>query len=193
MIDISKFILERRIKKILKKSKREKEYRNLKEIQSVLLCFDTKDYSDASIFIGQLKKMGKKVRIYAYQDKRDRNNYSKIIHDIVTEENMSIWKRDALKKLVRSLKKGEPYDLAIDLTPDVNVLLQYLLVSANARLKVGFCKTKLHVYDMVISFATENELNEIITARDLSRQLIHYLSTISSNNRTKQNRSDETH
>ncbi|MDR0613719.1 MAG: hypothetical protein LBG45_09670 [Dysgonamonadaceae bacterium] len=184
MIDVNKFVLKRRIKKILKKSKREKEYLNLKEIKSVLLFFDTKDYSDASYFIKQLKKMGKQVKIYAYQDKRDRNNYSKTVHNVVTEENMNIWKSDSLKALVNSLGSGNPYDLAIDLTPDENVLLQYLLVSADARLKAGFCKTNLPVYDMVISFASEEELNEIITARALSRQLIHYLTTISSNTRT---------
>lgn len=185
MIDVNKFVLKRRIKKILKKSKREKEYRNLKEIKSVLLFFDTKDYSDASYFIKQLKKMGKQVKIYAYQDKRDRNNYSKTVHNVVTEENMNIWKSDSLKAVVNSLSSGgSPYDLAIDLTPEENVLLQYLLVSADSRLKVGFSKTNLPVYDMVISFASEEELNEIITARELSRQLIHYLTTISSNTRT---------
>jgi hypothetical protein len=180
MIDINKFVLERKIKKILKKSKREKEYRNFNEIKSILLFFDTKDYSDASLFIKQLKKIGKKVKVYAYQDARDRNNYSKILHNVVTEKAMNIWKSDSLKELVNSLDSDSPYDLAIDLTPDENVLLQYLLVSADALLKVGFSKTKLPVYDMVISFASENELNEIITTRELSKQLIHYLSTISS-------------
>ena len=184
MIEVNKFVLKNRIKKILKKSKREKEYRNLKEIKSVLLFFDTKDYSDANFFIKQLKKMGKQVKIYAYKDKRDRNDYSKIVHNVVTEENMNIWKNDSLKALVNSLGSDGPYDLAIDLTPDENVLLQYLLVSSDSLLKVGFSKPNLPVYDMVISFASEEELNEIITARELSRQLIHYLTTISSNTRT---------
>lgn len=164
---------------MLKKSKREKEYRNLKEIKSVLLFFDTRDYSDASHFIKQLKKMDKKVKVYAYKDKNDTNDYSKILHKVITEDDMNIWKRDSLKELVSSLDSDSPYDLVIDLTPKENVLLQYLLVAANSPLKVGFCKTKLPVYDMVISFASEKELNEIITTRELSKQLIHYLSTIS--------------
>jgi hypothetical protein len=185
MINVDKYFLRRRIRKILNNSKREKEYRNLKEIKSVLLFFDTEDYSDAGLFIKQLKKMGKKVKAYAYKDKKDKNDYSKILHHIVTEEDMNIWKGDSLKELVNSLGSGAPYDLAVDLTSKENILLQYLLVSADSLLKVGFCKTNLPVYDMVISFASEKELNEIITIQEFSKQLIHYLTTISSNNQTK--------
>ncbi|MDR1631570.1 MAG: hypothetical protein LBR97_01580 [Dysgonamonadaceae bacterium] len=129
--------------------------------------------------------MGKKVKVYAYKDNSDKNDYSKILHNIVTEKDMNIWKNDSLKELVNSLDSDTPYDLAIDLTPKENVLLQYLLVSSDSLLKVGFSKTNLPVYDLVISFASENELNEIITARELSRQLIHYLTTISSNTQTQ--------
>jgi hypothetical protein len=185
MIDINRFILERKIKKILKKSKREKAYRNLNEIESVLLFFDTRDYSDANHFIQQLNKMNKKVQAYAYKDKNDTNDYSKIFHRVVTEKDLNIWKLDSLKELVKSLGADTHYDLAIDLTHEENILFQYLLASADAFLKVGFSKSKLPIYDMVISFASEKRLNEIITTEELSKQLIHYLSTISSNTRTE--------
>jgi hypothetical protein len=184
-MNVNKYFLRRKIKKILDNSRREKEYRNLKEIKSVLLLFDTKDYSDAVLFIKQLKKMGKKVKIYAYVDKKDKNDYSKTFHHIVTEKDIDIWEGDSLKELVNSLNSGTLYDLAIDLTLKENVLLQYLLVSADSLLKVGFCKTNLPVYDIVISFASEKELNEIITIKELSKQLIHYLTTISSNTQTQ--------
>ncbi|MDR1610817.1 MAG: hypothetical protein LBS08_04840 [Candidatus Symbiothrix sp.] len=181
MISINKYFLKRKINNIFYSSNREKEYHNLKEIKSVLLLFDTKDYSDANLFIKQLKKMGKKVRVCAYKDKRDQNNYSSIFHTIVTEDDTNVWKNDSMTEIINSLG-SESYDLAINLALKENLYLQYVLVSVDSRFKVGFGKTDLPIYDMVISFAPQMESGEIITARELCKQLIHYLSTISSGN-----------
>jgi hypothetical protein len=181
MISISKYFLKRKINKILKNSNRRKEYLNLKEIKSVLLLFDTKDYSDASLFIKQLKKMGKKVKSCAYKDKRDKNDYSSILYNIVTDKDVNVWKNDFMRGAVDALN-SESYDLAIDLTLKENLLLQYLLVAVDSSFKVGFNKTSLPIYDMTISFSPEMEANGIITVRELSKQVIHYLATISSGN-----------
>jgi hypothetical protein len=185
MIDINKYFLKRKIKKVFNNSNREKEYHNLKEIKLILLLFDTKDYSDASFFIKQLKKMDKKVRICAYKDKRDKNDYSNILH-IVTKKDMNIWKNDSLRGTINSLST-ETYDLAIDLSLKENLLLQYILVSVDSPFKVGFSKTNFPIYDMVISSIPRAETNEIVTVRELSEQLIHYLTTISSRDIKKRN------
>jgi len=187
MISVNKYFLRRKINKILKGSKREKEFLNLKEIKSVLLLFDTKDYSDAGLFIKQLKKMGKKVKLCAYKDKRDGHNYSKILYNIVMDKDMNVWKSDSIKEIIGTLSL-ESYDLTIDLTLKENLLLQYILVSVNSSFKVGFSKTSLPVYDMVISFSPEMESNGIITVRELSKQVIYYLETISSGNFKNKNK-----
>jgi len=181
MISISEYFLKRKINKILKNSNRKKEYLNLKEIKSILLLFDTKDYSDASLFIKQLKKMGKKVKSCAYKDKRDKNDYSNILYTIVTDKDVNVWKNNFMRGAVDTLN-SESYDLAIDLTLKGNLLLQYILASIDSSFKIGFNKTYLPIYDMVISFAPEMESNGIITVRELSKQVIHYLATISSGN-----------
>ena len=181
MISVNKYFLKRKTNKILKNSNRTKEYLNLKEIKSVLLLFDTKDYSEANLFIKQLKKMGKKVKICVYKDKRDKNDYSNIVYNIVTEKDLNVWKNESMKGIVDSLT-SESYDLAINLTLKENLLLQYIIVSVDSSFKIGFSKTNLPIYDMTISFAPEMESNGIITVRELSRQVIHYLATISSSN-----------
>ncbi|MDR2620986.1 MAG: hypothetical protein LBC48_00195 [Dysgonamonadaceae bacterium] len=181
MISINKYFLKRKINNIFNSSNREKEYHNLKEIKTVLLLLDTKDYSDASFFIKQLKKLGKKVRVCAYKDKRDKNNYSNILNNIIAENDTNVWKNDFMTGIINSLG-SESYDLAINLTLKENLFLQYVLVSIDSRFKVGFSKTDLPIYDMVISFAPQMESDEIITAGELSKQLMHYLSTISSGN-----------
>jgi len=181
MMSISKYFLKRKINKTLRNSNRRKEYLNLKEIRSVLILFDTKDYSDASLFIKQLKKMGKRVKSYAYKDKNDKNDYSNILYNIVTDKDVNIWKNNFMRGMVDVLR-SESYDLAINLALQENLLLQYLLVSADSSFKVGFNKTNLPIYDMVISFSPEMQAHGIITVRELSRQVIHYLATISSGN-----------
>lgn len=184
MININKYFLKRKISDIFTGSNREKKYHNLKEIKSVLLLFDTKDYSEAGFFIKQLRKMGKKVRVCAYKNKRDKNNYSNILHTIVSEKDISIWKNEFMTETINSLS-SESYDLAINLILKENLVLQYIFASIDSQFKVGFGKTDPPIYDMVISFAPQTESNEIITAKELSKQAIHYLSSISSGNVTK--------
>ena len=167
-----KFLLRRKIKKILKLSERKKVYHNLKEIRSVLVLFDMENYGDASHFIQQLKKIGKRIKAIAFKDKKDTNNYSKITINIVTDKDM---KGDSLTQITNSLI-DEKFDLVVDLTLKENLLLLYILVKVNSPLKVGFYKHPLSVHDMVISFAPGLVQN----VKELGKQLIHYLTVISS-------------
>jgi len=167
-----KFLLRRKIKKIIKHSEREKAYHNLKEIKSVLVLFDTENFDDASQFIQQLKKMGKKIKAFAYKDKKDTNNYSNISYTIVTDKDM---KSESLALIVNSLS-NDTFDLVVDLTLKENLMLLFVLVSANSSLKVGFYKHALSVHDIVISFAPGMGL----TVKELGKQLIYYLTIISS-------------
>jgi len=167
-----KFLLRRKIKKIIKHTERNKAYHSLKEIKSVLVLFDTQDYEDAIHFIQQLKKMGKKIKAFAYKGKDDVNTYSKISYTIVTEKDM---KGESLVQIVNSLT-DETFDLIVDLTLKENLLLLYILVSVNSPLKVGFYKHTLSVHDMVISFSPGLVQN----VKELGKQLIHYLTVISS-------------
>jgi hypothetical protein len=159
----------------------------LKEIKSVLLLFDTKDYSDVNFFIKKLKRMGKNVEVCAYKDKSDKSDYFTVKHPVVTEKDLNVWKNDSLPKVIHALNSSS-YDLAIDMTLKENLLLQYILVSVDSTFTVGFNRTDLPVYDMVISFAPQMESDGIITIKELSKQVIHYLTIISSGALTNKNR-----
>jgi len=167
-----KFLLRRKIKQLVKHSEREKAYHSLKEIKSVLVLFDTEDFDDANYFIQQMKKMGKKVKAFVFKDKKDVNSYSNISYTIVTEKDM---KNEILVQIANSLT-DEKFDLVVDFTLKENLLLLYILVSVDAPLKVGFYKHALSVHDMVISFAPGLVQN----VKELGKQLIHYLTIISS-------------
>jgi len=167
-----KFLLRRKIKQIINCSERNKAYLSLKEIKSVLVLFDTENFDDANYFIQQMKKMGKKVKAFAFKSKKDTNSYSSISYTIVTEKDMKV---ESLNPIVNSLA-DEKFDLIVDLTLTENLLLLYVLVSVNAPLKVGFYRHTLSVHDMVISFAPDLVQN----IKELGKQLIHYLTVISS-------------
>ena len=170
-----KFLLRRKIKKILNLSERKRAFLNLKEIKSILVLFDTEYFEDASHFIQQMKKMGKKVKALAFKNKNDTNTYSNISFTFVTEKDMNDLKSDSLMQIVNGLT-DENYDLVVDLTFKENLLLLYILVSANSPLKVGFYKHALSVHDMVISFSPGLVQN----VKELGNHLIHYLTIISS-------------
>jgi hypothetical protein len=170
-----KYLLRRKIKHINARSERKKVYHNLKEIRSVLVLFDTEDFDNATYFIQQLKKMGKKIKAYAFKSKKDTNVYSNISYTIITEKDM---KGELLTQISNSLT-DEKFDLIVDLTLKENLLLLFILVSVNAPLKVGFYKHALSVHDIVISFAPGLVQN----IKELGKQLIHYLTIISSGTR----------
>jgi hypothetical protein len=174
-----KFLLKRKIKKILNLPDRKKAYHNLKEIKNILVLFDTEDYRDASHFIDQLKKMGKKVKAVAYKDKTDANDYSKILFNTLIYKDLKDIKNETLTQILNSLENNS-FDLVVDLTLKENLLLQYVLVSVQSPLKVGFYRTDLPIHDMVISFTPGLELNGFITVNELGKQLIYYLTVISS-------------
>jgi len=170
-----KFLLKRKIKKLLKSSEREKAYLNLREIKSILVLFDTENFNDANHFIQLLKNMGKQIKVIAFKNKNDNNFYTDFPYTIITEKDAKSLNNYSFARIVKSLTEGY-FDLVVDLTLKENLPLIYLLVSANSHLKVGFYKNSLSVHDMVISFAPDLVQN----LKELGEQLIHYLTVISS-------------
>jgi len=167
-----KFLLRRKIKKMIAHSERKRAYRNLEEIKSVLVLFDTEDYDGASYFIQQLKKMGKKIKAFAFKNKKDTSNYSNIAYTIVTQKDM---KSSSLTQINNSLA-DEKFDLVVDFTLKKNLLLLYILVLVDAPLKIGFYNHTFSVHDIIILFVPRMEL----TIKELGKQVIHYLTIISS-------------
>ena len=155
-----KFLLRRKIKKIIKRTEREKAYLNLKEIKTVLVLFDTENYGDAIHFVQQLKKMGKKIKAYAFKNKKDTNNYSKISYTIVTEKDM---KNESLIQISNSLN-NEKFDLVVDLTLKENLSL--LINKLNAKKYQNRCAVVNCLEE--ISVEGDREINDIIKETLLS-------------------------
>ena len=175
------FILKNRIKKLIKKEKRGKTFLNLKDIQTILILFDTVNYEEVDTFIEQLKQMGKSITCYAYKNKKDEYDYSETPYKIITQKEASDLFENKLEDVAEDLKKNH-YDALFDLTIRKNTTLQFLLVNANATLKVGYKKGNLRLYDLTIKTLDTNKEQENSKIRELGKQIIHYLTTIQSSN-----------
>ena len=173
---MNNFLLKRKIKKLIKNSERERAYLSLREIKSVMVLFDTEDFEDANFFIKHLKKLGKRIKVFAYKNSNDVNNYSRISYTPVVKKNMKYLRSESLNQINSLL--SEKFDLVVDLTLKENLLLLYVLVAANSPLKIGIYKHTPQVHDIVISSFSHGPEQNI---KELGEQLIYYLTTISSN------------
>jgi hypothetical protein len=171
-----KFLLKRKIKKALNSLNREKAFLNLEEVKTVLILFDTVDYEETIHFVNQLRHMGKKVKMIAYKDKNDMGDYPKI-NKIVSIKEMKDWRGELLLPVIDFVEK-EKLDLLIDFNFKKNLLLQYILAKVNSLFKVGFYRADFQLHDMIILYPADSDSSS--TVKELSRQLVFYLTTISS-------------
>jgi hypothetical protein len=170
------FLLKRKIKKALNSFQREKAFLNLKKVKTVLILFDTADYGETIHFVNQLRHMGKKVKMIAYKDKNDMGDYPKI-NKIVSTKEMKDWLGELLAPVIDFVEKGKS-DLVIDFNFKKNLLLQYILAKVNSPFRVGFYRADFQLHDMIILYPAESD--SASTVKELSRQLVFYLTTISS-------------
>ena len=174
-------ILKYRIKKLIKREKRKKTFLNLKDINTILILFDTENYEDIDAFIEQLEQMGKTVTAYAYKNKKDVYDYSETSYKIITQKEASDLFENNLEPIAEGLKQHH-YDALFDLTVRKNTTLQFLVVNANATLKVGYKKGSLQLYDLTIKTLNPGKEQGNSKIRELNKQIIHYLTTIQSSN-----------
>ncbi len=171
------FILKNRIKRICKNnSARQKVFRSLSEIKTVVVVFETSDYEASDAFIEQLEKMGKQVKAYAFRSKNDQYDYTETPYKIINLKEDTDWLGSPWADLVSSLDE-KSFDLLIDLTIKENLTLEYLVAYWDIPLKTGFKKNNLPLYDLAISHLPGDKGSE---AQELGAQILYYLNTIHS-------------
>ena len=173
-----KFLLKRKLNSFYKNYSRGRCFQNLRNIQKILVLFDTADYDEADTFIEKLGKLGKDVTVYAYKDKLDRYDYSETPYHIVTTKDANDLFDNKMDDIVKELKETE-FHLVIDLTIKRNIALEYVLAHANALLKAGLKKNDFPQYDLSITSLPETE-SAALKVRELGKQIVYYLHTINS-------------
>jgi alanyl-tRNA synthetase len=171
-----KYILKKQLKKHYRNNEREKCFLNLKDIHSILILFDTANYEEANTFVKKLKKLKKEVTAYAYQDKKDEDDYSRTSYRIVTAKEVDDLFDNKIKEIAKELD-GKKFDAVIDLTTQSNASLEYLLAYSNASIKTGLKKNDWPQYDLSITMLPDIEKDDL-KVRELAKQIIYYLHTI---------------
>ncbi|MDR0834044.1 MAG: hypothetical protein LBN93_07695 [Candidatus Symbiothrix sp.] len=171
-----KYLIKRALNKHYKRNVRDKRFLNLKDMQTILVLFDTKNTEEITVFINQLKQLKKKVTVYAYKDKDDETDYSRTNYRIITAKETDDLFQKKLREIVHELE-NEQFDAVIDLTIQRNLPLEYLLAHINATIKVGLKKNDFPQYDLSITTIPELE-KDSLKVRELAKQIIHYLQTI---------------
>jgi len=171
-----KYILKSKLKKIYREKSSEKHFLNWKDIQTVLVLFDTSHFDEVAIFIKQLKNEGKKVTVYAYQKKDDKKTYLNTSYHIILEKEAGKWFNNPVYATANKLKE-ETFDAVIDLTLRRNISLEYLLACARASIKTGLKKNDFPQYDLAITASSIEEV-ESFKVRELGKQIVHYLDKI---------------
>ena len=168
-------IIKRKIKKLYAQQQREKQFLNWKDIQTLLVVFDTADYVEADAFIKQLNKQ---VTVYAYQRKKDKQEYLLSKYRIVTQEEATSFFHNRLDDIVKELHT-QTFDAVFDLTIKPNLPLEYLVLQAQASIKLGFKKGDFPLYDLAITNLPNAEIDSR-KVPELGKQMIHYLEIIHS-------------
>ena len=171
-----KYLLKVKLDRFYKNYSREKRFLNLKDIQSILILFDTADYEAVDGIVDNLEKLGKKITVYAYKGKKDEYDYSETPYHIITAKSAGAFFDNKMSKIADELKEQQ-YHAVIDLTTKRNIPLEYLLAHANAFLKAGLKKNDYPQYDLSMTTLPEAE-TETPNVNELGNQIIHYLRTI---------------
>jgi hypothetical protein len=170
------YIIKKKLKRYYTDYSREKCFLNLKDIRTALILFNTSDFEEVDTFINKLKKLGKKITVYAYKGKKDERDYSKTPYRIITAKETGNLFDNKMNEIVKELNKKK-FDAVIDLTIRRTIPLEYLLAHSKASIKAGLKKNDFPQYDLSITTlpdaATEN-----LKVRELGKQIVYYLHTI---------------
>lgn len=167
-----------------RKSLRSKKYRNLSQIKSVIIIFES-DFMEKNTlvkgFIEQLKQEGKDVDAWAFVDKKETLTSTIAQFRIIGQKDIN-WLKIPRQKAIADMT-DKHYDLLIDLHINQNITNQYLTLFANAELKVGvslqvYTDVKPNVLDFMIKLPEHSGAATETDTTELFNQIIHYLKII---------------
>jgi len=160
----------RKIRRIIRNSKRQKSFPVLPEVRKILILCTNTDL-EIKLLIADFEKAGKKVEVWAYGKRAD---YTKetTVYKRFGKRNTTLL---GLPKsyIIQDFGRRK-YDLVIDFTKEEILPLQYLLALANSPFKAGAKKQFADNYDFMI------EAKENLSENELLSQIVFYLTRIES-------------
>ncbi|GBU08106.1 hypothetical protein AwDysgo_14370 [Bacteroidales bacterium] len=175
------FIIKNKIKQH-KEQDREKIFKNLENIKSIIVLFETNKYEYADAYVKKFQKMGKKVSGFGYRVNNDKLDYSKTPYYVIDKKTDIDWKGLPTNKFY-SLLDDIDCDAMIDLSINEHLFLEFMVAYVKAPLKIGLKKNELQLYDLAIAKSSENIPEEVFPVNELGEPIIFYLDSIQSTNK----------
>lgn len=175
--NIKNTLAKRAIEKVLKEQKRTTVFRNLEEVKSILILFESEENEKNRTIrkiIANLRENGKKVSVWGYVDKKD--SVTAVLPDFRLFANKEINIIDIPKPMLREEFLLNSYDMIIDLTTASCIPVDYLLAIATAPFKVARYKPYKGIADLMI------DIKEYEDEAYLFEQIIFYLNSIQAKN-----------
>jgi hypothetical protein len=157
----------RKIRHIIRTSKRQKAFPIMSEVHKILILCTNTDL-EIKLLIAGFEKEGKKVEVWAYGKQADYKKQTTAYKRFGSRDTTLL---GLPKNYILRDFSGKHYDLVIDFTRETVVALQYLLAQADVPFKAGMKKQFADNYDLMIDADRLSE-NELLS------QIIFYLTMI---------------
>lgn len=169
--------------KHIKNEERNKQFVNYDKAQTVLLLFEshyTEKNPETKKIIHQLTADGKKVVAWGFVDKKEIMTPAYPDYRVLHPKDFQFCSKPSAD-IIKDLQQQE-FDLLIDITTLPYLFIDYLVLYARAKCKVGMLKNDNNTYDFSINlnrFLQDRELEiEDLDYSFLYEQIIFYLKSI---------------
>ena len=177
---IKKTLLEFKIKRGLKKDRylpKAFSYKSLRRVGVIFSIDDLKKHEAIKSFIKEFEQDGIEVKSLAYKAK-DTQNFE-FYFDFFEDKDVSIWAQMKSPYMLSFL--DQKFDYLFCLDEDLNLYMQYLLVNANASIRIGALQKEdayKDYFELMVKANKQGDMNL------LTKEIIHYIRKISGNEQT---------
>jgi len=148
---LNKYFFQKRAQKYLNENERDRRFVNYNKAKTILLLFES-DYSEKNVNIrkmmSQMQQDGKKVSAWGFINKKEVS--TSILPDFrILHHKQTDFFQKPLISYINELE-GQEFDLLIDLSLNILLPLQYIVLYARASCKTGIHKSDLSLYDFLL-------------------------------------------
>lgn len=154
------FLVKYKIDSAFKNNKRKHAFRNMESMESILILFSYKDWSEIESISKDLEAKGKKVILWTIKPSQKNLNNTIFPSNIRVIDSKEISFTKILSSTVLDEYKALLYDTLIDLTTTANKVFKYLLVNTSAEFSIGISEPEHRIYDFIIHREDSNTLQE---------------------------------
>lgn len=171
-LDLKRKYINWQIKKFVKKQKREKDFVNWDEAESVLILLSAADLNSNFLTSVFERMEGKNVQIWCFKEGKELPKFENDLVTIFNSKSVSFFQKP--NKIIISKYLSNKADLLLDLTVQEVLPLKYLVGISPTPCRCGLKKEDYEIYDFKM------DISGRVTSLELLDQILYYLKMIKS-------------